>query len=99
MIKNLAMLQLYARKIHRLCVLIITILGLLMMATGIILKYPVLMIQLFPFIDLRLATQIHGNIAPYFVIVLAVMMITGGYMYLYPTLLGFVRKPTNTKVN
>jgi hypothetical protein len=65
-----------ARKVHRYFVIIILLLGLLMAATGISMKYSVG--------DTGLARYLHNNISVIFTIVLLIMMCTGAYLYAYP---------------
>lgn len=71
--------QLYilARKIHRLMVIVISVLSLVMMVTGLNMKYG------WFFIDAGVSQEIHGILSPYFAVVLAANIITGFYMYLY----------------
>jgi len=74
---------LLAKKFHRILVLIITVFSLLMGITGLMLKYPTLSFNL---INLGLVRYLHNQLSPLFGIVLFVMIITGGWMYLYPEL-------------
>lgn len=78
-------LYILSRKIHRILVLIISVIGILMAGTGILLKYTFIAIK-FTFIDLGLIKFIHSNLSPYFAIVFFGMLITGLFMYLYPML-------------
>ena len=98
---TLAKLAVIARKIHRLFVLIVTILGLFMMITGVIMKYPGFFMTLFPSADLSFSVTIHTNISTYFVLALLVMMITGLYLYLYPWIQKRIssRKPSGPAPN
>lgn len=73
----------FAKKLHRTLVLIITILSLLMMLTGLMLKYPALSFNL---INLGLIRYLHSQLSPLFGSVLTLMIITGIWMYLYPEL-------------
>ena len=75
---------LFAKKVHRILVLIITVISLLMALTGLILKYPALNLNLF---DLGLIRYLHNQLSPLFGIVLFAMIITGIWMYLYPVLM------------
>ena len=81
------MINLYvlSRKIHRILVLIISVIGLLMAGTGIMLKYTFISERL-TFIDLGLIRFLHNNLSPYFAIVFFAMFITGLFMYLFPLL-------------
>jgi len=74
---------LFAKKVHRILVLIITVISLLMALTGSILKYPILSFNLF---DLNLIRYLHNQLSPFFGIVLTFMIITGIWMYFYPEL-------------
>jgi hypothetical protein len=85
---RLVRLSIIARKIHRFFVLIIVILGFPMSITGAVMKYP----QLFPFMDYSLARQTHNTISGLFSPVLAIMSVTGLFMYLYPFLIKTFRK-------
>lgn len=76
-------LYLLAKKIHRLLVIIILIIGLVMAGTGILLKYYFISEKL-TFIDLGVVRSLHNNLSPYFAVIFLGMMITGIIMYLYP---------------
>ena len=78
-------LYLLAKKIHRLLVLIIAVIGVLMAGTGILLKYTFISKKLI-FIDLGLIRSLHNNLSPYFAVVFLGMLITGLVMYLFPML-------------
>lgn len=78
-------LYILSRKIHRIMVLIISVIGLLIAGTGILLKYTFISEKL-SFIDLGLIRFLHNNLSPYFAIVFLGMLITGLFMYLYPML-------------
>ena len=71
---------LVAKKIYRLLVLVITVLALIMVATGTILKYP----QLGEIMDLNLesARYLHNQLSPYLAVVLVIMILTGLVMYI-----------------
>ncbi|VVA44469.1 conserved hypothetical protein [Candidatus Roizmanbacteria bacterium] len=75
-------LYLLAKKIHRLLVLIIAVIGVLMAVTGTLLKYTLISKKL-TFIDLGLMRSLHNNLSPYFAVVFLGMLITGLIMYLY----------------
>jgi cytochrome b subunit of formate dehydrogenase len=85
---TLPRLSILARKIHRFCVLIIIAIGLVMMVTGSIMKYP----ELFTFSDPFAARRLHNILSTYFSIILFVMMLTGGYLYIFPWIMKRVRK-------
>lgn len=76
-------LYILSRKIHRIFVLIISVVGILMALTGLLLKYTFIASK-FTFIDLGLVRFIHNNLSPIFSIVFLSMLITGLFMYLYP---------------
>jgi len=78
-------LYLLAKKIHRMIVLIIIVVGLLMAGTGTLLKYSFVSEKL-TFIDLGLIRFLHNNLSPVFSIVFLGMLITGFIMYLFPML-------------
>ena len=71
---------LLSKKIHRFLVIIISVIGILMIGTGILLKYKP------DFIDMGLVRLIHNNLSPYFVVVFLGMLITGLVMYIFPML-------------
>ncbi len=79
----MANLYVLSRKIHRVLVLMISVIGLLMAVTGIFLKYTFISEKL-TFIDLGLIRFLHNNLSPYFVIVFFGMLVTGLFMYLFP---------------
>lgn len=64
------------RKLHRIFVPVIIFLALVMALTGIQMKYYIG--------DEGLARYIHNNVSIIFTIVLAVMIISGACLYLYP---------------
>jgi len=76
-------LYLFSKKIHRILVLIIFVIGILMGITGIFLKYSFIAAK-FTFMDLGLMRYIHNNLSPYFFIVFLGMLITGLVMYIFP---------------
>lgn len=73
-----------SRKVHRYLVIIIISLGLLMIISGVLLKYPKITIDYLTFIDLGFVRFIHNQISTYFGIVLFIMILTGAWMYFYP---------------
>ncbi len=87
--KKSKMTKLYilAKKIHRLLVLIILVLALLMMGTGILMKFPTLVTNGLTFINLSYVRYLHNQLSVYFSAVLAGMIITGSWMYLYPIII------------
>jgi len=77
-------IYLFAKKIHRLLVWAVVIFGLLMMGTGLILKYPKFGEVLG--LDWEPVRYLHNQLSTYFAIVLAIMILTGLVMYIYPLL-------------
>lgn len=73
---------LLSRKIHRILVLIISVVGLLMALTGMLLKYTLIATK-FTFIDLDLIRYIHNNLSPIFSFVFLGMLVTGLFMYIF----------------
>jgi len=73
-------MYLKAKKLHRFLVFIMSLLGLVMMLTGGVMKYP----QLFSFIDPLAARRLHNTVSTFFSITLFLMATSGLTMYLYP---------------
>lgn len=86
-----------ARKVHRFCVLFMVVLGLAMTGTGSVMKYAFLVTPVLPSVDLLRVRQLHAILSPFFGIILLAMMVSGGYMYLYPWLLRRVKKTGQKK--
>ena len=78
-------MYLWSKKIHRILVLVIIVVSGIMAFTGIVMKYPEIA-RIFPVIDELLMRYIHNQASVIFSIVLVCMIITGGYMYLFPLL-------------
>lgn len=76
----------FSRKIHRILVLIIMVLGLTMAVTGMLLKYTWITSDYLTGIDLTQVRSLHNALSTYFGIVLVLMIITGIWMYFYPPL-------------
>jgi len=95
---GLQMIQYYplARKIHRLCVLGMVVFGLIMGTTGSLMKYAQFVVVAMPSVDLLLARKIHNTMSPFFAIIFGIMMVSGGYMYLYPW---FLKRSQKKKEN
>lgn len=70
-------IYIWSRKIHRFMVIINVTLSLVMLITGLNMKYG------WFFMGRRLANNLHDLVSPYFAIALTVNLITGFYMYLY----------------
>jgi len=81
--KIMTNLYILSRKVHRILVLVISVVGLLMAITGILLKYTFFATK-FNFIDLGLVRYIHNNLSPYFTIAFFGMIITGLILYFFP---------------
>lgn len=76
-------LYIFARKTHRLLVLILTVLTLVMAGTGVVLRYISFFLKVFPSLDINLLRYVHNKLSPYFSIALVLMAISGLYMYLH----------------
>lgn len=76
-------LYLFSKSIHRILVILISVVGLFMAVTGILLKYTFLVTKL-SFFDLGLIRYLHNNLSPIFVFLFFLMGITGIIMYIYP---------------
>jgi len=77
-------LYLYSKTIHRLLVLVVTVLGLTMMLSGVVLKYPDL-----PFISLLsypFMRELHSTTSTFFSIGLFGMIVTGIILFIFPYL-------------
>ncbi len=77
MIETMANYYMLSKKVHRIFVLIIIVLGAIMAVTGLDLKYPIVQ-------DNGVLRFVHNNLSPFFTIVLAIMALTGAYLYFYP---------------
>lgn len=75
-----------ARKIHRLFVLLTSVIVLIMATTGIILKYPIVFSNL-SFVDIGLIRFLHNSLSPYFAFILLVMVVTGLILYIGPKII------------
>ncbi len=76
-----------SRKIHRLLVLIISVLILIMAGTGTLLKYQSFVSNNFPSIDLGAVRYLHGNLSLFFIIVLILMAASGLILYFLPEII------------
>ena len=83
-----------ARTTHRLCVILMLVLGMTMAYTGMVMKFTVFILTYVPFLYFGNARTLHNFLSPFFGVLLVTMMITGGYMYIYPWLL---RRKMNMK--
>lgn len=86
---NVGKLSYYARKIHRLLVILIVMSGLVMMTTGATMKYPEL-----SFIDPIQARIIHNLVSTVFSFIFGGMMLTGLIMYCTPWIIKKFQKPS-----
>ena len=77
-------LYIWSRKLHRLFLFAVVALTLIMGTTGLLMKYTWLGAGLN--IDQGLIRYIHNQLSVYFAIVLAVMISTGLFMYIFPFL-------------
>ena len=66
--------------------MVITALGLIMAVTGLLLKYSLFASTYLKFINLGLVRYLHNQLSPLFALVLFAMILTGGFMYLFPWL-------------
>jgi thiosulfate reductase cytochrome b subunit len=80
----------YSRRVHRVVMLFVIVLGLIQMATGTVMKYP----QLFPFVDQTSVRVLHFDVATYFSIAFVIQIVTGVIMYMSPKLIKALRKPS-----
>ena len=78
-------LYLFAKKIHRFLVILISTIGILMAGTGTFLKFIIISEKL-SFVDMEQIRLIHNNLSPYFAVVFLGMLITGLIMYFFPML-------------
>lgn len=68
-----------ARKIHRISLFFVVVLGLVQLTTGIMMKYGIG--------NLLTARSLHNAVSIYFALAFAIQMLTGIYMYIHPFLL------------
>lgn len=94
----MTMLYLWAKKNHRFLVPIVIFLSLIMLTTGVMMKYEQAL-QKFSSINFTLVRSFHSNTSTYFSIVLTAMLITGTYMYIYPWLQRKKQKATTQNDN
>jgi uncharacterized iron-regulated membrane protein len=71
-------LYLFSKKIHRLLALIIAVMALIMMITGLNMKYG------WFFLDPLFARHLHNTFSIYFAVVLLLMMLAGLVMFFFP---------------
>jgi hypothetical protein len=94
---SLSKLAILSRKVHRFLVLIITVLGTVMAATGLTMHEAGEENNLFPFFDLNLAEKIHNTLSVYFTLVLGLMILTGLFLYLFPYITKFYSNRSTPK--
>jgi len=87
---DIGRLSYYSRRVHRVVMLFVIVLGLIQMATGTAMKYP----QLFPFVDQSAVRLLHFDVATYFSIAFVIQIVTGIIMYIAPKLIKALRKPS-----
>ena len=80
---DLGKLSYYSRKIHRVSLWFVVILGLIQMVTGLTMKYP----NLFAFFDQGEIRILHFQNAGYFSVAFGLQMLTGLILYATPWLL------------
>lgn len=90
-------LYLWARKIHRLLVLVVLTLTLIMTITGTIMKYSSFFSKNAPWLDQGLARYLHNQLSPFFAVVLFFMALTGLYMFCFPYLVKQKLNPPENK--
>lgn len=91
---------LIAKKIHRLLVLLIIILGLIMVITGTLLKFTIITREYLTSIDLVQVRSLHRATSTYFSITFGLMMMTGAWMYgytIYKKMTATKQKPPNNQ--
>lgn len=76
-------LLILARKIHRILVLIIITISLIMMTTGVLMKYSFMNIFRF---DMAAVRYLHNQVSALFSFTLIFMIVTGSYLYIFPYL-------------
>ncbi len=86
---NIGKVSYYARRTHRILLLVIVVIGLIMMITGATMKYPLLI----P-IDPIQARILHNSVSTVFSFVFFGMMLTGLIMYITPWIIKRSQKPT-----
>lgn len=91
---QLAKYSMFARKIHRFLVVFITLVGFAMMTTGYKMKSAGEGVNVLPFIDYQAARLLHNQLSTAFAFILAAMIVTGLFMYLYPWIMKLTRKNT-----
>lgn len=77
----------WSRNIHRTCALFMIPLGLIILVTGLGMKYPLWFLSVFPSVDIVGFRTLHNAISPFIGIILGIMMLTGTVMYLYPLII------------
>ncbi len=75
----------FMKQVHRFMVLGILVLGLAMGITGVLLKFPSIAANYLMFIDMGYIRFLHNNLSTYFAVVFFLMMLTGIWMYFYPS--------------
>jgi len=91
---SLVKLSIWARKIHRYLVILISVIGLVMMVTGYKMKQATEGVVVLPFIDYHAARVLHNQLSTLFAVILGIMMLTGIFLFLYPWIIKLSRKNT-----
>jgi len=78
----------YSRKVHRLSLLFVIVLGLIQMITGLLMKYP----DWLPLVDQTDIRVLHYQTATWFALVFGLQMLSGIIMYLSPWLIKILHK-------
>ena len=86
----LSKLFIWSRKTHRIFLFAASFLVIIMGTTGLFLKYYFLGRLLG--VDSGLMRIVHNQVSPYIGFVLGVMMVSGVYMYIYPSLIKYFNK-------
>ncbi len=74
----------WSKKIHRLLFVGIIVLGLFMMGTGLLMRYPGFQADFVGALDPGLIRYLHNRVSTYFAIVLTLNILTGIVMYIFP---------------
>lgn len=88
---DIGRLSYYSRRVHRVAMLFVIVLGIIQMVTGSIMKYP----QMFTGIDQGSVRVLHFDVATYFSIAFFIQMVTGLIMYIAPKLIKAFRRPSS----
>lgn len=83
---NMKMTNIYqlAKAVHRVLVLVVTVLLIVMAGTGLLMKYPAFASRYVGVLDVGLVRFIHNQLSVAFTAVLVLMALSGLVMYVYP---------------